>query len=129
MHILVDTSIWIDYFKSGENSARLDDLLEDNQIVINDIILAELEPFLIIKKQYKIIEMLHAIRLLPLQINWAEIIQWQANCLAAGANGIGIPDLLIAQNAKQHGCEIYSLDKHFRLLNQVVNDIKLLGCS
>jgi predicted nucleic acid-binding protein len=41
IYILVDTSIWIDYFKSGENSARLDDLIEDNQIVINDIILAE----------------------------------------------------------------------------------------
>jgi predicted nucleic acid-binding protein len=129
MHILVDTSIWIDYFKSGENSTLLDDLLEDNKIVINNIILAELEPFLIIKKHYKIIDILHAIRLLPLQINWSEIIQWQVSCLMAGANGIGIPDLLIAQNSKQYDCEIYSLDKHFRLLNQVVNDIKLFGCD
>jgi predicted nucleic acid-binding protein len=38
-----------------------------------------------------------------LQINWSEIIQWQTNCLAIGFNGVGIPDLLIAQNAKQNG--------------------------
>lgn len=47
MHILVDTSVWIDYFKSGDNSAKFDTLLDNNQLVINDIILAELEPFLI----------------------------------------------------------------------------------
>ncbi len=127
MQILVDTSIWIDYFKSGENSVMLDDLLEKNNIAINDIILAELEPFLILKKQHKTIELLHAIKKLPLQINWSEIIHWQADCLISGINGIGIPDLLIAQNAKQQHCEIYSLDKHFRLLSRVVTELKL--CS
>ncbi|NOT83275.1 MAG: PIN domain-containing protein [Methylococcaceae bacterium] len=126
MYILVDTSIWIDYFKSGANSAKLDDLLEDNLIAINDIILAELIPFLQIKKQTKIISLLHNIRLLPLQIDWAEIIQWQTNCLNEGVNGIGIPDLLIAQNAKQQTCKIYSLDKHFRLLSQITQAITLI---
>ena len=124
MHILVDTSIWIDYFKSGANSTKLDGLLEDNLIVINDIILAELVPFLIIKKQHKIVELLRSITLLPLKIDWVEIIQWQTACLNTGINGVGIPDLLIAQNSKQHNRTIYSLDKHFRLLNQVI-DIQL----
>ena len=124
MHILVDTSIWVDYLKSGSNSTKLDSLLEDNLVVINDIILAELVPFLIIKKQYKIVESLQSITLLPLKIDWAEIIQWQTACLNAGINGVGIPDLLIAQNSKQHSVVIYSLDKHFRLLNQVI-DIQL----
>jgi predicted nucleic acid-binding protein len=49
MHILVDTSIWIDYFKSGANSTKLDGLLEDNRVFINDIMLAEWVPFLTIK--------------------------------------------------------------------------------
>ncbi|HFD31916.1 MAG TPA: PIN domain nuclease, partial [Gammaproteobacteria bacterium] len=40
--------------------------------------------------------------------------------LKSGANGVGIPDLIIAQNAKQNNCTIYSLDKHFRLLNKVL---------
>ena len=124
MHILVDTSIWIDYFKSGANFSKLDGLLEVNLVEINDIILAELVPFLIIKKQHKTVELLRNITPLLLKIDWAEIIQWQIACLNIGINGLGIPDLLIAQNSKQHERAVYSLDKHFRLLNQVI-DIEL----
>jgi predicted nucleic acid-binding protein len=125
MQILVDTSIWIDYFKSGSNSAKLDDLLENDRVIINDIILAELIPFLIVKKQHQLIELLRNITSIPLKMDWTEIIQWQTACLNAGINGVGIPDLLIAQNSNQHNIVIYSLDKHFRLLNQVV-DLQIL---
>lgn len=125
MLILVDASIWIDYFKKCAHSSKLDDLLEDNRVLINDVILAELMPLLLIKKQDKIIELLQSVTVLPLQIDWFEIIRWKTICLTSGINGIGLPDLLIAQNSKYHNAVIYSLDKHFRLLNQVV-DIKLL---
>jgi predicted nucleic acid-binding protein len=33
---------------------------------------------------------------------------------------VGIPDLMIAQNARTNNCKIYSLDKHFRLLSKVM---------
>ncbi len=45
MQVLVVTSIWIDYFKSGLNSEKLDEILDDNRVLTNDIILAELIPF------------------------------------------------------------------------------------
>jgi len=61
-----------------------------------------------------------------LDIHWEEIIEFQVKCLKGGANGVGIPDLIIAQNAKQYNCKVYSLDKHFRLLNQVLK-VKLYG--
>jgi len=120
MGVLVDTSVWIDYFRSGDNSKNLDYLIDENIIVINDIILAELIPYLKVKKQTKVIELLHEINRTPLSISWDEIIEFQVKCLKGGANGVGIPDLIIAQNAKQNGCMVYSLDKHFRLLNQVL---------
>jgi len=120
MDVLVDTSIWIDYFKSGDNSQDLDYLIDENIVVINDIILAELVPYLKLKKQTKVIKLLHEINRIPLNINWDEIVAFQVKCLKSGANGVGIPDLIIAQNAKQHSCKVYSLDKHFRLLNQVL---------
>jgi predicted nucleic acid-binding protein len=120
MRVLVDSSIWIDYFKSGENSASLDFLIDENLIVINDIILAELVPFLRVKKQAKIIRLLGALEKLPLQIEWTEIIEFQVSCLEAGLNGLGIPDLLIAQNARQNQSRLYSLDRHFHLLSQVI---------
>ena len=55
-----------------------------------------------------------------MQINWEEIILFQVKCLENGANGVGIPDLIIAQNAKSNNYKVYSLDKHFRLLHQVI---------
>ena len=124
MEVLVDTSIWIDYFRAGDNSEGLDYLIDENLIVINDIILAELVPYLKMKRQVKIIKLLSDINRVPLSIHWEEIIEFQVKCLKAGANGVGIPDLIIAQNAKQNNCKVYSLDKHFRLLNQVLK-IKL----
>ena len=121
MQVLVDTSVWIDYFRGSEDSKNLDLLIDENIIVINEIVLAELQPYLKIKKQTKVIELLHEINKTPLDINWKEIIEFQVKCLESGANGVGIPDLIIAQNAKQNGNKVYSLDKHFRLLNQVLN--------
>ena len=53
MQILVDTSIWIDYFKGGEKSNDLSVLMDENLLLINDIILAELILYLTIKQQNK----------------------------------------------------------------------------
>ncbi len=118
--VLVDTSIWIDYFRDGENSSDLEILIDENLIVTNEIILAELIPYLKIKKQTEVVKLLNEVNQTPLDIHWEEIIQLQVKCLKSGANGVGIPDLIIAQNAKQNNCKIYSLDKHFKLLNKVL---------
>ncbi len=118
--VLVDTSIWIDYFRDGKNSSGLELLIDENLIVINEIILAELIPYLKIKQQTHVIQLLNEVSQTPLDIKWEEIIQLRIKCLKSGANGIGIPDLIIAQNAKQNDCAIYSLDKHFKLLNKVL---------
>ncbi|MES9858830.1 MAG: PIN domain-containing protein [Sedimenticola sp.] len=121
MSVLVDTSIWIDYFRGSTGVSKLDALIDENIVVINDIILAELIPFLKIKKQTKVIELLQEINQVPLQINWKEIIEYQVRCLKNGANGVGITDLIIAQNAISNNCKIYSFDKHFLLLSKVIN--------
>ena len=120
MDVLVDTSIWIDYFRAGDNSEDLNYLIDENIVVTNDIILAELVPYLRVKRQTKVIKLLHEINRAPLEIHWGEIVDFQVKCLKSGANGVGIPDLIIAQNAKQNGFKVYSLDNHFRLLNQVL---------
>ncbi len=124
MGVLVDTSIWIDYFKGGDDSTDLGTLIDENLVVTNDIILAELVPYLKVKKQVAVVKLLQEINRLPMQINWDEIVEFQVRCLKAGANGVGIPDLIIAQNAKANNCKVYSLDKHFRLLKQTIK-IKL----
>jgi len=115
MSVLVDTSVWVAYFRHGNDLEQLDFLIDENLVVTNDLILAELIPFLKARNQNKIIALLHSVEKLRLNINWKQIIALQYACLKSGLNGLGIPDLIIAQNAQQHGCEIYSLDNHFQL--------------
>ena len=120
MSVLVDTSIWIEYFRSGNDSEKLDFLIDENLIVINDLILAEVVPFLRVRNQRKIISLLRNINKLELSISWDQIIEFQFKCLKSGLNGIGIPDLIVAQNAKQNQCTIYSLDNHFKLMKDIL---------
>lgn len=116
MEVLVDSSVWIDYFRSSSRATALDKLLDDNLLVTNDLILAELVPYLRVKKQAAVIHLLQQIRRLPLRIDWEGIIEQQVLCLKNGSNGIGIPDLIIAQNANQCGCAIYTVDKQLTWL-------------
>ncbi len=120
MPVIVDTSVWIEYFRSGKNSATLDFLIDEDLIIINDLILSELIPSLKVRNQRKIIKLLSSINKIGLSINWNQIIEFQFKCLKNGLNGIGIPDLIVVQNAKQNNCEIYSLDDHFRLMKGIL---------
>jgi predicted nucleic acid-binding protein len=94
MDVLVDTSIWIDYFKGGNSSSDLGTLIDENLVATNDLILTELVPYLKVKKQTSVIKLLQEINRLPMQINWTELVEFQVKCLKAGANGVGIPDLI-----------------------------------
>ena len=125
MSVLVDTSVWIEYFRGGNNFEKLDFLIDENLVAINDLILAELIPFLKIRNQRKVIKLLNHINKLEIHIEWDQLIEFQYKCLKNGLNGVGIPDLIIIQNAKQNHCEIYSLDNHFKLIKDIVK-IKLI---
>jgi hypothetical protein len=120
MSVLVDTSVWIEYFRNGNNFEKLDFLIDENLVFVNDLILSELIPFLRIRKQKKIIELLCTVNKLNLIINWEQISEYQYKCLNSGLNGVGIPDLIIAQNAKQNHSQIYSLDNHFKVLENII---------
>lgn len=121
MPVLVDTSIWVEYLRAGNFAEKLDFLIDENLIVTNDLILAELIPFLKIRNQKKLISLLRNINRLDMFINWNQIIEYQYKCLKNGINGIGIPDLIIAQNAIQNHCDIFSQDNHFYLMKDILN--------
>lgn len=120
MTVLVDTSVWIDYFRGGMHATFMDQFIDENLIATNDLILAELIPFLKMKKEHRLIELLGHVRRLDLTIDWNKIIEDQFLCLKSGLNGVGLPDLMIAQNAKENSCHIYSLDKHFFKIKDVL---------
>jgi predicted nucleic acid-binding protein len=122
MSVLIDTSVWVEYFRSGEQyGEEVDALLDENLAATNDLILAELIPFLRLRNQRKIITLLNNLTRLPLAIDWGQLMEYQYRCLKAGVNGIGIPDLIIAQNARQHQAAILTQDRHFTQLAAVIS--------
>ena len=116
MRVLVDGSVWIDYFRASRQAAELEALLDDNRIVTNDLILTELIPPLQLQRQTRLINLLRELEREPLQPDWDEIIRLQTTCQRHGINGVGIPDLLIAQHAMKNDLQLMARDRHFRQL-------------
>jgi predicted nucleic acid-binding protein len=125
VNVLVDTSVWVDYFRGG-SMGLVDQLIEEDLIATNDLILAELIPPLRVRKERTLIGLLGEIRRYPVSVDWDDIIRTQTTCLRHGINGVGIPDLIIAQNAVQHNLRLLTNDKHFELLSEHV-PLKLQG--
>ncbi|RKX84001.1 MAG: PIN domain nuclease [Spirochaetes bacterium] len=119
--VLVDTSIWISFFKGDKSAKPLISMIESNIICTNELILAELIPSLEHRKEDYLINLLQHVELQNLNINWNEIIAMQAENLSNGINRVGLPDLIIAQNAIQNDSLLFTLDKHFFLMSEILN--------
>lgn len=115
--ILVDTSVWIDFLKGG-GSEKLEELILEDLVVTNEIILTELLPLLQKKGENQLVESINSIQRIQLNINWEGIRLLQLTNLNSGINKVGLPDLLITQQAIQNKITLWSKDKHFRLMNQ-----------
>jgi len=118
--VLVDSSVWIEYFRGNESVLQLNDLIETNNICINDLILAELIPSIIHTNEDELKELLMSVTKIRLDINWNQIIQMQIENLRNGINKVGIADLIIAQNAIDNDLVLYAVDKHFPLMSTVL---------
>ena len=118
MSVLVDSSVWIEFFR-GEGE-ELDYLIEEDLVVVNDLILAELLPALHMRRQRKLVGLLKEITRYPVRIDWDDVVQMQVTCLGNGISRVGIPDLVMAQYAMQYGLELLSRDGHFAQLSRHV---------
>lgn len=117
--ILVDTSVWIDYFRNGSTADALDKLIESDMICINDVILSELLPSINQRHEEELKELLLSFPKLQMKIDWNEIVFMQTKNLHNGINKVGLPDLMIAQNAIQNNVKLFSCDKHFQLIKNL----------
>lgn len=116
MSVLIDSSVWIEYFRGRGEADVVDALIEENLVAINDLILAELLPGLQLRREKQLIGLLKEIQRYPMAVDWGHLVTMQVVCLQNGINKVGIPDLMIAQNAMLNGLSLYSLDRHFRLM-------------
>lgn len=120
MNTLVDSSIWIDYFRGAGPTEIVDLLIKENNIFTNDLILAKLIPALQVRSHNRLISLLRQIKQHPVAIDWDDIVAMRTTCMRNGINGVGILDLVIAQNAIQNDLYLLTSDKHFELLSEYV---------
>lgn len=113
--VLVDSSVWIDYFKTGD-IPFLEVLIKEDFVCTNDVILTELIPSLLMRKRKDIVESLASIENIQLDIDWKIIRQYQLMNIQNGFNKVGIPDLLIFQQIIDQKIALYSFDNHFSFL-------------
>ena len=118
--VMVDTSVWVSYFRGGDDSKSvadaLDYLLSGDEVVTNEVILTELVPFMRIRRERNAEAALLALPNPELQIDWLGVRDLKEKSLRAGVNNVGIPDLVIALHAKGLDLPLFSVDRHFRLI-------------
>ena len=117
--ILVDSSVWIAFFRGSIPQEALFELIDANQICINDLVLSEIVPSLLMRKEKGLVDTLYKIQRYPLSINWLELIEFQVKNLRKGINKVGISDLIIMQNVIQQNLVLYSLDSHFTKMAEI----------
>ena len=117
--VLVDSSVWVNYFKQGDD--LLYTLIEEDIVCTNEIILSELLPVLIRRKQHEVIESLSSLEVIPLEIDWSLIRKYQVINLDRGVNNVGIPDLVILQQVIEAKLSFYTLDKHFSMMKDYLS--------
>ena len=120
MSVLVDTSVWVEYLRGRSVLDEVDFLLDEGLLNTNELIQAELLPPLLARGESELAGLLREIPVQPLRIDWDGIVALQVTCLKNGINRIGIPDLIIAQNAIQNALRVFAVDKHFRLMHDVI---------
>ena len=121
--ILVDTSIWIDYFQGGspEIAERLDAMLTGEEIFVPGIVLAELIQGARSPKEVGVIEeFIEAFHLIDQKENtWRRAGKLSFDLKKKGKT-IHLTDCYIAIMAMDHGCDIFTLDKHFKEIQKQV---------
>lgn len=115
--VLVDSSVWIDFFK-GKEIGQLEQLIDEDLVVINELILSELTPFLKHQNEFHAAESLMALPVLPLNIDWRGIQMLQELNLKNGINGVGLPDLIIVQQVISENLALLTHDKRFQLMQE-----------
>ena len=118
--IIVDTSIWIDFFKGTLSQIVASHLIEElgnDQVVITDIILHELLVGARSKKEYdnllKLMEPFPVLRIADSDLPHFNSYSWKVR--KKGLSG-KYTDLTIAFLAQYFGCAVLSGDAYFKKL-------------
>jgi len=120
--VLIDTSIWIDYFKDKSPilSKKVDKILLQNEVYVPKIVIAELIQGAKSEKEISIIEdFIDAFNIIDQKENsWLKAGRLSYSLKKKGKT-INLIDCYIAVIAQEHNCQIFTLDEHFKEIQKV----------
>lgn len=120
--VLIDTSIWIDYFKNKSPilSEKVDKILSEDEVYVPKIVIAELIQGAKSEKEISIIEdFIYAFNIIDQkEDSWLKAGKLSYNLKKKGET-INLIDCYIAVIAQEHNCQIFTLDKHFKEIQKV----------
>ena len=120
--VLIDTSIWIDYFRgSSENlGTRVDEYLSAETVFAPAVVMAELIQGAKSERELSAIdELFSTIHLLEQRKDsWknAGLLSYK---LKGKGHSVSLTDCYMAQIALENGCDVYTRDVHFQLIAKV----------
>ncbi|MCK4943219.1 MAG: PIN domain-containing protein [Candidatus Aminicenantes bacterium] len=121
---LIDTSVWIDFFrgKSEMIKNRLLQLLNENAICFNGIILSELMIGARTRKELTFIkDNFEGLIYLEMDRDFFVYASEIGNQVQKSGKTISLSDLLIMAHARKYDLIVFTRDRHFESLGQSLN--------
>lgn len=115
--VLIDTSVWIDYFKGRDDqfAEKVSEVLTSSDVYVPRVVIAELIQGAKSEKEISVIEeFIGAFGIIDQTENtWLKAGKLSFSMKRKGV-AINIVDCYIAVIANENNCKIFSLDEHFK---------------
>jgi len=115
--VLIDTSVWIEYFRNRSSSIsnEVDQILSKKEVYVPKIVIAELIQGAKSEREVSIIrDFLEAFNIIDqTEDSWFKAGDLSFNLKKKGKN-VNLTDCYIAVMAQENGCQIFTLDEHFK---------------
>ena len=119
--ILIDTSVWINYFKDGDRkfAEKVDEVLSFSDVYVPKVVLAELIQGAKSEREISVIEeFIGAFKIIDqTEDTWLKAGRLSFSMKKKGIT-VNIVDCYIAVIANENNCMIFSLDEHFKSIKK-----------
>jgi len=119
--VLIDTSVWIKYFKNGNDqfSERVDEVLTFSDVYVPKVVIAELIQGAKSEKEISVIEeFIDAFNIIDqTDKTWVNTGRLSFSMKRKGIT-VNLVDCYIALLANENNCKLFSLDEHFKSIKK-----------
>lgn len=124
--VVVDTSSWIEYFKSGRNEAQIEDALSEGRVAVPSLVVAELlSGRMTPSKRKSLTSFLSELSIEGTSFDhWCRVGDLRSK-LAQNGISISTPDCHIAQVSIELGAQLLTEDKIFPVIKNKIG-LKIL---